>query len=83
MTNEDKIRSLSRKDLAALLIHKKYYEDIDYNWDEEPFSCGIMFNYITSDGLEFDDLDYKAALQHECWWLAQEENTQCVNMNAV
>lgn len=72
MTNEEMIRSLPLKDLAGLAIRYKCREDIDYNYDEEPFSWGIVTTLVTSDGLEFDEDDYEDALEHECWWLQQE-----------
>lgn len=70
-TNEDWVRSLSRKDLAGLLIRKKTEPDFDEGIDGEMHQCGESDFYITSDGLEFWE-DYESALEHECWWLAQE-----------
>ena len=72
MTNEQVIRFLPLRDLASLLIRYKYEDDIDYDWDENPFSWGIRTILITSDGHRFDEYDYKDALEHECWWLQQE-----------
>ena len=72
MTNEEMIRSLPLRELASLVIRHRGEEDIDYDWDEEPFSWGVRTILVTSDGLEFDELDYEDALEHECWWLQQE-----------
>ncbi len=72
MTNEQWIKQLGRKELAERLIKSSYREDWDYDYDEEPFFWGIQEVYITSDGCEFVE-DYDAALQQECWWLAQEK----------
>ena len=72
MTNEQIIRQLPLKDLASLAIRHQYEEDIDYDWDEEPFSWGVRDILVTSDGLRFDAYDYEDALEHECWWLQQE-----------
>ena len=72
MTNEEILRKLPLKDFASLFIHHEYEEDIDYDWDENPFSWGIITTLITSDGLRFDKDDYESALEHECWWLQQE-----------
>jgi len=72
MTNEEILRSLPLRDLASLVIRREYEEDIDYDWDENPFSWGIRTVLITSDGRRFYEDDYIAALNHECWWLTQE-----------
>lgn len=72
MTNEQMIRSLSLRELASLVIRREYEEDIDYDWDENPFSWGIRTILVTSDGRRFDEYDYEYALEHECWWLQQE-----------
>ena len=72
MTNEQYIKSLSRKDLASILIQEGYREDWDYDYDEEPFFRGCETILITSDGTIYDELNLKEALEHECWWLAQE-----------
>ena len=71
MTNEDYIKSLDRKSLAIALINTSeapdYYDDLD---------ATIMQSiHITSDRMEFFD-DYEAALEHECWWLAQEREDE-------
>lgn len=71
-TNEQVIRSLPLRDLASILIRYKYEEDIDYDWDENPFSWGVRTILVTSDGRRFDEYDYEDALDHECWWLGQE-----------
>ena len=70
MTNEDYIKSLDRKNLAIALINTSEvpdYGDSDDSWDI-PFMQTV---YVTSDRMEFWD-DYEGALEHECWWLAQE-----------
>lgn len=72
MTNEEILRSLPLKDLASLVLRRDYEEDIDYDWDENPFSWGIRTILVTSDGVRFCEDDYKEALEHECWWLKQE-----------
>lgn len=72
MTNEQIIRSLPLKDLASIIIRHQYEEDIDYDWDENPFSWGVRTVLVTSDGVRFYEDDYEAALEHECWWLQQE-----------
>lgn len=71
MTNEQYVKLLSRKQLAELLIQKTYQEEIDYDWDENSYISGYCIVYVTSDGQEYLE-DYESALQHECWWLAQE-----------
>lgn len=70
MTNEEYIKSLDRKSLAIALIKTTEvpdYGDPDDSWDI-PFMQTI---YVTSDRMEFWD-DYEGAIEHECWWLAQE-----------
>lgn len=71
-TNEDWLRSLPRKDLAALLIGTTEEPDYDEGIDGEWYECGTIKYYVTSDGLMFWYDDYESALQHECWWLAQD-----------
>lgn len=77
MTNEEKIKSLSRKELAALLIQKNFEEDIDYDYDENPYLWGYFTTYVTSDGQEFHEDNYDYALEYECWWLAQDAVACC------
>lgn len=77
MTNEEMLRSLPLKELASLVIRHKYEEDWDYDYDENPFFWGYKTYLVTSDGLEFDKLDYEDALEHECWWLQQEAVACC------
>lgn len=72
MTNEQILRSLPLEDFASLLIRHTYEEDMDYDWDENPFSWGIRTILITSDGSRFYEDGYETALDHECWWLTQE-----------
>ena len=55
MTNEQYIRSLSRKDLASILIKESAREDWDYDYEEEPFFWGCKTIFRTSDGVEFDE----------------------------
>jgi len=71
MTNEDYIKSLPIKDLAIMLINTSEvpdYGDPDDRWDI-PFMQTV---YVTSDRMEFWE-DYEGAIEHECWWLAQEK----------
>jgi len=71
MTNEQWIKSLPRKELAHELIRltqQPDYGDDDDGWDL-PFFRDV---YICSDDTEFYE-DYDEALEHECWWLAQEK----------
>ena len=70
MTNEDYVRSMPRRELAIMLVNieeQEDYGDPDDDW-VLPFYRTI---YVTSDRMEFDE-DYDAAIEHECWWLAQE-----------
>jgi len=70
MTNEDYIKFLPHKELAAMLINTSEvpdYGDDDDGWDI-PFMRTV---HVTSDRMEFLE-DYEGALEHECWWLAQE-----------
>ena len=70
MTNEEYVKSLPRKELAIMLINTSEvpdYGDDDDGWDI-PFMRPV---HVTSDRMEFLD-DYEGALEHECWWLAQE-----------
>ena len=77
MTNEEMLRSLPLRDLASLVIRHEYEEDWDYDYDENPFFWGYKTYLVTSDGLEFDEYNYEAALEHECWWLQQEAVACC------
>lgn len=72
MTYEQVLRSLPLRDFASIILRRRYREDIDYDWEENPFSWGYKTYYVTLDGLEFDEDDYEAALDHECWCLQQE-----------
>ena len=76
MTNEEYIKNLSRKELAAMLL--TYYDkpDYDYDLDDNLFQCRSIPTWVTSDCHEYWDYDYEYALQHECWWLAQEREEE-------
>ena len=71
MTNEEFVKRLPRKSLAELLIVCHSEPEYDKGFDGEWYQCGARDYYRTSDGLEFCE-DYDDALQHECWWLAQQ-----------
>lgn len=71
MTNEQSIKNASRKHLAELLIQRHIEPDYDYDYEDNLYVCNENMWYKTSDGTDFCD-DYESALQHECWWLAQE-----------
>lgn len=75
MTNEEYIKSLPRKDLAALLIKTEERPDYDEGLDGDWHYIGNKTYYLTSDGEEFGD-DWKSALEHECWWLAQKRKKE-------
>lgn len=67
MTHEEYIKTLSRKELAILLVNTSLEPDY-----EVPFMQEI---HVTSDRMEFID-DYDSALEHECWWLAQDRKEE-------
>lgn len=81
MTNEEMLRSLPLRDLASLIIRHEYEEDWDYDYDESPFLWGYRTTLVTSDGVRFDEYDYEAALEHECWWLQQEAVACAISSN--
>lgn len=71
MTNEEYIRKrITRQELALLLIQVEDEDVYDEDIDGERRPCGKETYYITSDGQRYWE-DYNGALQHECWWLAQ------------
>ena len=71
MTNEAMIRSLSTRQLAEMLIRYEERTSVEYDWDENPIEGYQEDHYITSDGEDF--YFYDSALEHERWWLKQEE----------
>jgi hypothetical protein len=74
MTNEDYVKSLSRRELAIMLLNveeQEDYGDPDDDW-LLPFYRTI---YVTSNRMEFED-DYYPAIEHECWWLSQEREDE-------
>ena len=73
MTNEEYIKSLPRKQLAIRLIRIVTEPDYDYDWEENIFVRGTLTYYYTSDGSRYCE-DFDSALEHECWWLAQQRN---------
>ena len=75
MTNEQYIKLLSRKQLAEQLIKQHNEPDYDYDYDDNLYLCGYVTYYTTSDGYDFCE-DFDGALEHECWWLAQERGKQ-------
>ena len=71
MTNEEYIkRHFSRRKLAGALIRTEMQEDYDEDIDGEWYHCGDITIFITSDGRRYTD--FEDAIEHECWWLAQE-----------
>lgn len=72
MTNEDYIKSLPKKELAEALINVT--EVPDYI-DDNGMVSSFLTAYVTSDRMEYFD-DYEGALEHECWWLAQEREDE-------
>ena len=87
MTNEQMIRSLSLRELASLVIRYEYEEGWDYTYGEDgedvPFFWGYRIILVTSDGVRFDEYDYEAALEHECWWLQQEAVACAISSNEI
>lgn len=71
-SNMDVIRTLPIKELAMLLVRVEAEEDIDYDWDENPYIGGILERYKTSDGEIF--WEFAEAVEHECWWLKQQSD---------
>lgn len=71
MTNEAMIRSLPTRQLAEILIRYEEQTSVEYDWDENPIEGWPEDHYITSDGEDFRS--YDEALEHELWWLKQEE----------
>ena len=69
-TNEEWVKSLTRKRLAELLIREKVEPDYDEGIDGEIYYLRDITCYVTSDGMQFYE-DYDGAIEHECWWLAQ------------
>lgn len=72
MINEEMIKCLPLKAFADLLIKTVTCPEYDEDYNGDTVYCGDWTYYKTSDGQEFDG--YEDALQHECWWLAQEAN---------
>lgn len=73
MTNEEFIRAnITTEELAQVLLFHRNDEEIDYDWDEEPYVSGLKDVYVTSDREEFDDIN--DAIEHEVWWLGQQVN---------
>lgn len=67
---EDYKNNLTIEQLAELLVTTSYEEDIDYDWNEEPFSWGYETYYYTPDNIcyaEFED-----AVKHTLFWLTEE-----------
>ena len=78
MTNENYIKSLDRKSLAIALINTSEVPDYYDDDGDNDISWGVPIMqtlHTTSDGMEFWD-DYEGALEHECWWLAQEREDE-------
>lgn len=63
------------KELAKNLISIRIEEDIDYDWDEEPYVAGYNGYLVCSDGYEvwyFNENDLDEAIEHEIEWLLKE-----------
>lgn len=48
------------QDKFGIYVSSGYEEEIDYNWDEEPYTSGISsyLIYTDSEGNEFNENDY-------------------------
>ena len=67
-TNADRIRAMSDEELAKNNIRLSYQCDIDYDYEEEPYTDWMQC-YKTSDGLTF--YNKEAAVEYELSWLRQ------------
>ena len=75
MRNIDRIRSMSVEELAPLLLDHYSEEEIDYDWDEEPYISGINTYIKSPSGGEFDDFwdsSMKEAIEDCIQWLNKE-----------
>lgn len=70
MTNGERIRSLSDKELAQLLIRIESEPDYDEDCEGEWFRCRDVDYYITSNNEKW--MDYDDALEYETKWLKQK-----------
>ena len=75
MTNDQYIRQLPRRQFAEQLIKEVAEPDYDEGLDGEMYECGTYTFFITSDGERFWE-DYESAIEHECWWLAQQHSEE-------
>lgn len=76
MTNLDREMERLRniRNLAIATLAYSAEEEIDYDWDEEPFVWGARLVYTCGDGQQYVGEDFDEAIEHQIWWLQQEVN---------
>lgn len=70
LTNKENIRELAKN-----LINIRTEEDIDYDWDENPYVIGLNEYLVCSDGYEIwylEENDWEEVIEHEIKWLLKE-----------
>jgi hypothetical protein len=73
MRKIDEIKNMDVEQLAKFLICESAYEDIDYDWEEEPYST-IRSCYVTP-FYEYDYWeDYETVLEDTVRRLLEDEN---------
>lgn len=70
MTLKEKIKQMSDRELAEMLIQVKTEIDYDYDMDDELYECGEIDFYVTTNNDSY--YDYNDAIQHQIALLDME-----------
>lgn len=70
MTLREKIKQMSDRELAEMLIQVKTEIDYDYDMDDELYECGEIDFYVTTNNNKF--CIYDNAIQHQIKLLDME-----------
>lgn len=62
---------MSEHELAAFLVHSEEVPDVDYDYDERPYTIWHTI-WIAPDGQQFFESEYEAAINHTLGWLESE-----------
>lgn len=80
MTNFEYLtRKENIRELAKNLILIRTEEDIEYDYEENPYVYGLNEYLVCSDGYEiwyFGEEDWNEAIEHEIKWLLKERSEE-------
>lgn len=71
MTNIERIKEMNERELAELLVKETLQQDIDYDWDECPFTTYETVYELPNGEIYYD---YADAIEDCVKWLQKDVN---------